>query len=331
MLKMLAIVALSLSSIPLQADSQTNRGEQGKRGQKPASPVLSVPAQQKNSPQFQPSAEHDIQADVRVIQSPGKDGYDIAAFWISVALFAAGAFGVGAALKTLRAIERQADLMEKQLAEMKTGSEIAKRNADAASGTVTVALAQLDSLIAKERARLDIDAGRVEVSADDGPFGWDIRTSLKFRNIGSNRAYGIHGQATLTIRNASFPLDDLDWPDGLYLPFNYLDPISSPDEIIRSCSPESGATVESLADDLLESRKSIHLYGFIEYESLGIWWRKEFGWKWKTYGQLSYLVVATSPIPGSHEGRITSGYWQPDPEKDKPEYATERDQPQKPN
>lgn len=186
------ILALSLSFIPRQADCQKNK--QRKRDQEPTAPVLSVPAKQKDTSQLQATGGQQIQADVRVIHTPGKDRYDIAAFWITVALFVVGVSGIGAALKTLRAVERQADLMEEQLEEMKTASAIANDAAGAAAKSAEAALAQGRTMVERERARVFVrpsgDPGTpVTVDLRHGPLIGAHR--FQFFNIGPTSAINL--------------------------------------------------------------------------------------------------------------------------------------------
>lgn len=122
---------MSLALIGFYVSAETHKAKQAQNNQQPSTPVADAPIQQDSSPSIQPKPDQHIKADVRVIETPAKDGYDKAAFWISVALAVIGIAGVGIGICTLlllrrqtTEIKRQADQMEAQLEEMQKVSEI---------------------------------------------------------------------------------------------------------------------------------------------------------------------------------------------------------------
>jgi hypothetical protein len=86
MLKSLAILVLAFNVFPMQTYAQTNEKQQTSNSDKPSTPIAPVAPQQKYSPQLQPKDQNHVQADVRVISAPNKDGYDRAAFYVNLAL-----------------------------------------------------------------------------------------------------------------------------------------------------------------------------------------------------------------------------------------------------
>ena len=61
-----------------------------------------------------------------------------------------------------------------------------------------------------------------------------------------------------------------------------IEPASEPLPILMVCYCEDKPLSEVVAD-ITESRAAIYLYGFIEYDTLGSRWRKEFGYRWMPY------------------------------------------------
>jgi hypothetical protein len=59
-----------------------------------------------------------VSADVRVVSTPEKDGWDKASVWIDFALAVVGGLGIVAAFVTLRKLERQTAATEKQASHM---------------------------------------------------------------------------------------------------------------------------------------------------------------------------------------------------------------------
>ncbi|MGB8481518.1 MAG: hypothetical protein WCE63_22160 [Acidobacteriaceae bacterium] len=81
----------------------------------------------------------------------------------------------------------------------------------------------------------------------------------------------------------------------------------------------SAELVTKTIDDIIEGRGIVRLYGFIEYETLGFRFRKDFGYRWHAYGKLARLQSEQTDAE-----RIALGYWAVDPERDKPEYMLGR-------
>jgi hypothetical protein len=125
MRKYLAVFVLALGVIPLQADERqaipASPGDCATTGQQPKRTA--------------PTREH-VDADVRIVSSPGKDSYDKAAFWATIALALVGFVGIGVGIRTLR---------------------ILKRQTKAAEDATKVALLNTQALINAERAWIMVD------------------------------------------------------------------------------------------------------------------------------------------------------------------------------
>ena len=128
MQRFLAIFALALYILPVQAYAQPDKTQQTYKSDKPSLPAAPIVPQQGDSPSLQNEAKDHIDADVRVVSAPGKDCYDKAAFWVNLALVAVGFAGVIAAVCTLKKIERQTAATE-------VAANAAKISADIAVGT----------------------------------------------------------------------------------------------------------------------------------------------------------------------------------------------------
>jgi hypothetical protein len=127
MLRVLAFLALALYVLPVQTYAQTDKAQQGSKGDQPSPPVAPVAIKQNGGPKLQPEHHEHVDSDVRVISTPAKDRYDRAAFWANIALVVVGFLGIGVAIGTLRKIKTQTDemklqriAMQKSLAAMET-------------------------------------------------------------------------------------------------------------------------------------------------------------------------------------------------------------------
>jgi hypothetical protein len=215
----------------------------------------------------------------------------------------------------------------------KTGAEAA----NAASGSLTMAEAQWKLMIEEKRARLEVDVDRktLTVESESGIYLRHLIATLKIRNIGESKAYIRRAEGILITKAQDVPLE----PDNH--PFHSLD-IPTPLE------PHPDATevkmylfledtkLETFADCLGKSIFSLHLSGFIEYETLGICYRKEFGYSWNgvvgRHSSLSEMLGLPDPYPNSPmpaRDRIKYGAWWRDEEK--PEYSISCEQTEEAN
>ncbi|HEY6448233.1 MAG TPA: hypothetical protein VIY53_17370 [Acidobacteriaceae bacterium] len=115
MLKYLAVFLFALLLIPFQAHAHPDEAQQASKGDNPPSAASKIAPKQANSPGLQSEGDQHVDADVRVISSAPKDIFDIAAFAATMVLVAVAVWAGCLALKTLRAIEKQADIANRML------------------------------------------------------------------------------------------------------------------------------------------------------------------------------------------------------------------------
>jgi len=191
----------------------------------------------------------------------------------------------------------------------------------------------------KERARLDIGIQSAELSAECA--GSDIVhliATLTVRNIGASRAFIRRTSGTLTTKTPDEPLAEPENCSPLDLPDKFIDP-NQPIVSVKVYLFPSDISAQAFADRLEQEDFSVHFFGFIEYETLGLLWRKEFGYDWKVVDRHSSLgaMLGLSDrypnSPRSAKDRITYGHWMANEMKDKPEYPISSDpkQDQQPN
>jgi len=132
MLKWLGIIALTFYIIPVQTHAQTNKAQLTPKSEKPTLQAAPVIPKHSDSPNLQPKSDKHVGADVWIVQTPAKDRYDKATFWVSAILVLIALGGVIYARKTLNAIEGQ--LAEIKAAGLQTDEMIANagKQADAA-------------------------------------------------------------------------------------------------------------------------------------------------------------------------------------------------------
>lgn len=245
---------------------------------------------------------------------------------------------------TLLAIKRQADLMAGALKDARKESEA---NAISTAATLKVISRQADTMaiqikMMKEqgRARLDLDVGRTLKVEVDGEDLTQVLATLSVRNIGASRAFVKRTSVALTtkLRDEELPRGYADY-SPLELPEQFVDPDKPADSIGVILFPSVFTTTETFANDLEHGDFSLHLLGLIEYETLGFRWTKPFGYDWKIVDRRSVrasLHKLSDPYPNTPRparDRIVYGFWEPNEERNIPEYPTPDDEgkPQNPN
>lgn len=216
-----------------------------------------------------------------------------------------------------------------QAVETRRAAKATAESANAAYGSVVWAQAQWELMKEKERARLEVKSGS-PLTIDRVLNLWAINTNIKLRNIGSSRAFitGAGGAMILKDGNGTYSRELGDF-DTLSLPDQFVDPSDTTIEIPLTLLPagfEQDFTIGQFADDLHEGNKSIALHGFIEYDTLSMRFRKDFGYTWRVFDGLGYLAGLIGSVGGTQtaEERIGEGYWTIDPGKERPEYPVSR-------
>jgi hypothetical protein len=196
--------------------------------------------------------------------------------------------------------------------------------ANAAYGSLTFAEAQLEMMREKERARLELNVQRtdleIKVLAEDL---LHLVATVSVRNIGASKAFIMRTSGVLITKVRGGELGE-----GEYSPLDLPDQFINPDKpsvpIKVYCFPPE--TVGTFAECMEIGTFSLHFFGFIEYESMGIRWRRDFGYDWNIVERgtgLAGLYGISDPFPNSPQparDRITYGYWGANEEKNKPEY-----------
>jgi len=201
-----------------------------------------------------------------------------------------------------------------QAFEARKSTDVARDAVNAAYVSVTFAEAQWKLMIEEKRARLDLSLQHtgldVEVAGEDLIH---LIATFSVRNIGASKAFIGRTSGTLITRLRNEALGDYDDYSSLDLSERVIVPDQLPVPIKVYCFPTT--TARTFAECLEEGTFTLHFFGFIEYETLGFWRRKEFGYEWKIIDRnsgLGGLYGLSDPYPNSPrpaKDRITYGYW----------------------
>lgn len=214
---MLKILAMSLLFVlSPQTYAQPHKTQEGSGNQKPTAPASSIPAQQTNSPILQTGHQEHVDADVRVIQAPQKDAFDITTLIVNVVLCAVGVVGVGVGIfgiiyarKTLSQISIQTTRLGEHAEHFSSLATAAKDNAEAA-------LLNARAVINAERAWLIV---KIQKDSNSPPFPIE-----NFINILTNE-----GRTPAVLKSIHIHYDFVGLPDNLPVPPVYKRLINMPE------------------------------------------------------------------------------------------------------
>jgi hypothetical protein len=179
MLKHLAILVLTLAVLPMQTYAQANPAKGAQESENPSSPVPKIAPDQTSCEHAKAYEEEHVNADVRIISTPQKDGYDIALFWANIALAFVGTVGIVVGICTLRILKRQTEATEDAAVAAKNGAE--------------AALLQAKHTVKSERAWLTIAFSSQNLK--QVPENGVMELFWEFKNTGSTPAILIEGKA----------------------------------------------------------------------------------------------------------------------------------------
>jgi hypothetical protein len=179
-----------------------------------------------------------------------------------------------------------------------------RRAARAGQSAADVALAQIRMEKATERARLNIKVQKLQgirmTNSKEGTTKWWLEAVLTLSNIGRGRAYFCNSAMRFIAMpfEASPPSFEEELAFSLDIGSGYFDPDDSPIRIkctLEDCPNE----IEPFLTKMGSTEMTVYLYGFVEYETMGMKWRYPFGYFW---------------IPGSKDGApperwISDGFW----------------------
>lgn len=249
-------------------------------------PEIAKPKTQNNGADtpHNPNAQQSMAISELPPVSVEKDWMDKTAWLFGALLILIGAAGVYAAVKTLKAIEKQAGLMEGQLKEMQAaGGQVAKQ--------IAIAEDNIKLIISKERARLRLEPIDLKLPDEFTPLA-----SVEYKV----RLYGTDAIIRTTLSDAIIS-DSEDPPkvtplSSLFIPA-IISPSDSPFTNYQLVTPEEWENIPEVVKAVYNRKKFVHFWGTIIYDDLfGNHYYANFRFVW-------YLV------PGVTRGGKPHGRW----------------------
>ena len=239
--------------------------------------------------------------------------------WVIVYITAIYAFIAGLTLVVVK----------KQLLQMTEQNAATRNSAEAAWENAKTANAQIQWIKSKERARLEITRGRLEVQDEDGQ-QWCLIGDINISNHGASPASILRSGGEFVIQYDAIPLSAMRDQElgGLLLPYRVVNPSK---ETMREgfWSEYIPYAMDDFAYMLTDVQAILCVRGFIEYETLGSKWRRDFAYIWVTDSNFerSRKLSLGSVVPPNAIEQIQDGSWEEDPDQKNGEYEI----PQNPN
>jgi hypothetical protein len=152
--------------------------------------------------------------------------------------------------------------------------------------------------------------------------GFLLASCVELTNTGHSNAHIRFSAARfLIVPSGKWPLPEAD-PDELALGSSTIEPSGSP--VYASVDTKYVETsLEKFARKVADAALRIYLYGFIEYESMGIGWHRDFGYIWTIEDAIddTSLLFRDRRNPGLY----IAGDWEQDLRRKNTEYQIDPD------
>ena len=139
---------------------------------------------------------------------------------------------------------------------------------------------QMVTQVERERARLNLEVQPIEIPEKTFYDGVDLSTCIKITNVGHSNAYVKDGAVRFALVASGQGYFSPASPED-FSPFsNTIEPTKGP----VYCPVQSDyipLRLREFAEDVANGVRALYLYGFIEYETMGIRWHRDFGYVWR--------------------------------------------------
>jgi hypothetical protein len=201
-----------------------------------------------------------------------------------------------------------------QSVETHAAAEATVASVEAAKRQTDLIREQLDTQVQRERARLNLEVQPIEIS-EGGFEDWIIlKSCIELTNSGHSNAFIKFGAVRFVLAGSGQrPLSEAN-PDD-FTPFsNTIEPSKEP-VYCPVQSDDIPLRIKDFSQDMADGTRSICLYGFVEYDTLGIRWHRDFGYVWKIAEPARVPPDPKSIVfrhPKDSEALHLTGWWEQD-------------------
>jgi hypothetical protein len=181
-----------------------------------------------------------------------------------------------------------------QSVETHAAAEATVASVEAAKRQSELIREQMDTEVQRERARLSLEVQPIDITKLEEDC-LDLISCIEITNIGHSNAFIKDGAAKFVIAPSG------QWPLPLvnpeeFAPFpNTVEPSQDDPIYVPMFAGYITSTIERFAEDVASGTFSAYLYGFVEYETLGIRWHRDFGYVWTIGNSPDESIVFSHP------------------------------------
>ena len=183
----------------------------------------------------------------------------------------------------------------------------------ATAKSAEAAFLQIQMMKDKERARVEINKRGLQLEHDSEDF-WNLKATIELRNVGIGRAYVRQGIGNLVITNREkYPPPEPDFWNPLDVVDDFIDPDGKPVTESFYFFPTEKLDLSEFSRKISDGRLRLYLTGFIEYETVGTRFHRDFNYVW--LGQhdphnIGAMLASPDPFePTTDAERISFGFW----------------------
>ena len=173
---------------------------------------------------------------------------------------------------------------------------------------------QMDTQIHRERARLNLEVQPIKIEDSRFDDGLNLISCIELTNTGHSNAFIKFGAVRFVLAGSVQHSLSQASPDD-FTPFsNTIEPSKEP-VYCPVRSDDIPLRIKDFSQDLADGNRCIYLYGFVEYETLGIRWHRDFGYVWRIAEPARVPPDPKSIIfrmPKDSERLCLTGWWEQD-------------------
>jgi hypothetical protein len=286
MLKTLGIVFVALALVGFNGNPQAQKKTEAKKNQPPTSPVVPItsvqsPAVNKSNTQTPaPEREKHVDADVRIIQTPAKDGFDKASIGLNAVLALVGIAGIAISAVTLFFLRKQWSemryqrlIMRRSLHSMRKQTELIHSQAELMKRQADLMEKQNAAIQNRERARLSVEfppksdpdfvtPWRSILDEEIGP-EMDFSFTVHVHNYGISKAFNVRAEMNFRILPKTTPFNE-DFFSSVPIPNVIGEVVQDSPVPVRYSTYLPVKEIEQIN----EGNSSLYVYGNIHYRDV---------------------------------------------------------------
>jgi hypothetical protein len=186
--------------------------------------------------------------------------------------------------------------------------------------SANAAIAQMRTTINRDKAVIKVQPQAIAIMDNIPRDYWFLHSKIGIRNVGMSRAYILAGKTSLSLRFAREKpkLKDISG-DNLRIVERFIQANTDPDDALveEMLYAVHNLSVAEQAEMIFPGKVIPYIWGFVEYETIGTVFRRNFHYSWRSRGrngdtdfQMYRMLHSFYPnTPASNQEKISAGEW----------------------